>query len=261
MNLRKYSKTWISSAHQGFVEPGMASNTLAAFALAARKGADMIETDARMTRDGVLIANHDPVVHSFDGAGHPVTPTIAETDYADLAVLCLTADGRAKNRVPTLASVLSLAYFTGMAVNIDLKEGMAHAADIARLVMAHGMGGRTVYATNGAGMPAIRTVLAIDPAARFIDTKRNFPGRPGGAAGLSGPVLCLYRGFFRRKHRRNPRKRLQAGRHFPPHGQLSRRLPPPSGHGGISPHQRFRPNRPGNSRPVCFIISELRRIL
>ena len=34
----------------------MASNTLAAFALAARKGADMIETDARMTRDGVLIA-------------------------------------------------------------------------------------------------------------------------------------------------------------------------------------------------------------
>lgn len=196
MNLRKYSKTWISSAHQGFVEPGMASNTLAAFALAARKGADMIETDARMTRDGVLIANHDPVVHSFDGTGHPVTPTITETDYADLAALCLTADGRAENRVPTLASVLSLAYFTGMAVNIDLKEGMAHAADIARLVMAHGMGGRTVYATNGAGMPAIRTVLAIDPAARFIDTKRNFT-RDALAALPDYPARCfVYTGDF-----------------------------------------------------------------
>lgn len=43
-DLFKLRKTWISSAHQGFVEENIHSNTLAAYMLAARKGADMIET-------------------------------------------------------------------------------------------------------------------------------------------------------------------------------------------------------------------------
>ena len=55
----KRKKTWITSAHQGFVEENLHSNTLAAYAFAAKKGADMIKTDARMTKDGVLIVNHD----------------------------------------------------------------------------------------------------------------------------------------------------------------------------------------------------------
>ena len=54
-NFSKLRKTWISSAHQGFVQEGIHPNTLPAYALAAKKGADMIETDARMTRDGVLV--------------------------------------------------------------------------------------------------------------------------------------------------------------------------------------------------------------
>ena len=61
-DLFKLRKTWISSAHQGFVEGNIHSNTLAAYMLAARKGADMIETDARTTRDGILIVNHDATV-------------------------------------------------------------------------------------------------------------------------------------------------------------------------------------------------------
>lgn len=48
--MRKRKKTWITSAHQGFVNESLHSNTLAAYELAAKKGADMIETDARMTR-------------------------------------------------------------------------------------------------------------------------------------------------------------------------------------------------------------------
>ncbi len=79
----KRQKTWISSAHQGFVREGMHSNTLPAYALAAEKGADMIETDARMTRDGVLIVHHDPDVKGFDAAGNPVTCLISETDFAE----------------------------------------------------------------------------------------------------------------------------------------------------------------------------------
>lgn len=167
-------KTWISSAHQGYVEGNIHSNTLAAYMLAAEKGADMIETDARTTRDGILIANHDASVKGYDKNGTPVEYVIKDTDYADIAEITLTPDGDKRNRVPMLSEVLHLTYFTGMCINIDLKEGYAHAIDVARLVAEHGMRGRTVYATNGSGSHTINEILTIDPNARFIDTKSNY---------------------------------------------------------------------------------------
>ncbi len=170
----KRRKTWISSAHQGFVTENEHSNTLEAYKLAAQKGADMIEIDARMTRDGVLIVNHDAEVRGFDAAGQPVEYVISETDYADIAAVSLLKDNPQESRVPTLQEALRLAYYTGMGINIDLKEGIAHAAEIAQMVAANGMRGRTVYATNGAGAQAIRLILSIDPEARFIDTKQNY---------------------------------------------------------------------------------------
>lgn len=173
-DLFKLRKTWISSAHQGFVEGNIHSNTLAAYMLAARKGADMIETDARTTRDGILIVNHDATVKGYDENLKPVEYLISDTDYADIAKLTLTPDGDRQNRVPKLSEALHLAYFTGMCINIDLKEGAAHAMDVARLVAEHGMRGRTVYATNGSGAHTINEILAIDPGAIFIDTKANY---------------------------------------------------------------------------------------
>lgn len=170
----KSRKTWISSAHQGFVTPTLHSNTLAAFRLAAKKGADMIETDARMTKDNVLICNHDDTVRGFDAQGDPVSYLISETDYATIRAVRLLHEEPENNFVPTLEETLHLAYFYGMCVNIDLKEGMRHAENIARLVVSMGMRGRVVYATNGAGAPAINRILSIDPQARFIDTKANY---------------------------------------------------------------------------------------
>lgn len=167
-------KTWITSAHQGYVNENLHSNTLSAFALAAKKGADMIETDARMTKDGVLIANHDEDVKGFDLNGSPVKYIIADTDYSVIKNIRLFIEREEENRVPTLEQVLNLAYFSGMNVNIDLKEGIKNAAKIAKLVMENGMGGRVVYATNGAGAEAIKLILSIDPQAEFIDTKANY---------------------------------------------------------------------------------------
>ena len=60
---------------------------------------------------------------------------------------------------PTLREVLHLAYFTGMCVNIDLKEGLLHAADVAHLVVECGMRGRVFYATNGSGRAGSRCDL------------------------------------------------------------------------------------------------------
>ena len=194
--MKRLQKTWISSAHQGFVTDGVHSNTLAAYRLAAEKGADMIETDERTTRDGVIIANHDPIVKGFDENGEAVEYVIAETDYADIARLRLVRNGDLESRVPTLREILHLTYFTGMCVNIDLKEGLAHAAEVAHMAVECGMRGRTVYATNGSGAAAINLILGIDPDARFIDTKANFTREK--LAGVKGyPSKCfVYTGDF-----------------------------------------------------------------
>lgn len=142
--------------------------------MAAKKGADMIETDARMTKDGVLIVNHDEAVKGYDESGNEVKLVISETDYSDIKNISLLKERVEENRIPTLEETLHLAYFSGMCINIDLKEGIKNAANVARLVAKTGMRGRTVYATNGAGAEAINLILSIDPQARFIDTKQNY---------------------------------------------------------------------------------------
>ena len=167
-------KTWITSAHQGFVTEGIHSNTLAAYELAAQKGADMIETDARMTKDGILIVNHDADIKGYDKDGNEVTCLISQTNYSDIQKISLLKDNADVNRVPTLKQVLHIAYIKGMSIDIDLKEGIKHAEQIANLVVQTGMRGRTVYATNGAGAEAINLILSIDPEAKFIDTKQNY---------------------------------------------------------------------------------------
>ncbi len=168
-------KTWISSAHQGFVKDKMHSNTLSAFSLAAQMGADMIETDVRTTSDGVFVANHDADVVGYDENGNSVRYDISKT-HSDIITRVILApeDPCGIQYVPTLEQILHMAYYTGLQVNIDLKEGLAHAADIARLVCKFGMRGRVVYATNGAGAECIRQILQIDPKARFIDTPANY---------------------------------------------------------------------------------------
>ncbi len=168
-------KTWISSAHQGFVKDKMHSNTLSAIYLAATKGADMIETDVRTTSDGVFVANHNPEVTGLDENGNRVTYIISETPASVITKVILAPDDPyGVQYVPTLEELLHLAYYTGIRVNIDLKEGIAHAEDIARTVCKLGMRGRVVYATNGSGAQCINRILKIDPEAHFIDTPWNY---------------------------------------------------------------------------------------
>ncbi|MBR7040558.1 MAG: hypothetical protein IKI24_01810 [Clostridia bacterium] len=78
----KIGHTYLTSAHQGFVQGSMRPNTLSAFYLAALRGADMIETDARGSSDGVMMVCHDPVVRGFDASGSLVKYEIAKTPTA-----------------------------------------------------------------------------------------------------------------------------------------------------------------------------------
>ena len=90
-------------AHRGSPAPGqgIAENTVAAFARAARLGADGVELDVRLTADGRLAVHHDPEI---EGRG---------------PVAGLTA-GQLPDHVPLLEAALEAC--DGLFVNIEIKN-------------------------------------------------------------------------------------------------------------------------------------------
>lgn len=103
-------------------------NTLAAFDLAARLGADALEIDVRRTRDGAVVVFHDEETTRLTGqAGTIEARTLEEVRALD-AGFTFSPDGGATFpfrgaglAVPTLAEVL--ARYPALRLNIDAKTG------------------------------------------------------------------------------------------------------------------------------------------
>jgi glycerophosphoryl diester phosphodiesterase len=97
----------LTIAHRG-ASADAPENTLEAFALAVEHGADMIETDLHLTRDGVIVLHHDFSVRQR---------WIGELTLADL---------RARQpAVPTLEAALD-AFGRRVAFNLELKSEPRH---------------------------------------------------------------------------------------------------------------------------------------
>jgi glycerophosphoryl diester phosphodiesterase len=95
-------------------------NTLAGFRAAARVGARMVELDAKLSADGVVICHHDHELGRTSNGSGPV----AAQSFAALRVL--DAGGWfgpdfADERIPTLAEALDLIASLGMGVNVEIK--------------------------------------------------------------------------------------------------------------------------------------------
>ncbi|HEY5647693.1 MAG TPA: glycerophosphodiester phosphodiesterase family protein [Pseudomonadales bacterium] len=87
------------AAHRGSTT-GAPENTLAAIRWASDSGADLIETDVRLTADGSLVLIHDELVNrTTDGLGR-----VAELTLRDLQAL----DAGAGERVPTLEEAMGM---------------------------------------------------------------------------------------------------------------------------------------------------------
>jgi glycerophosphoryl diester phosphodiesterase len=87
-------------------------NTMPAFELALRQGADMIETDVRRSADGVLVLLHDETTARWDGRKRRV----ARCSFAELQMLDV-----AGARVATLAEACAFAREKGMRLNVEIK--------------------------------------------------------------------------------------------------------------------------------------------
>ena len=109
-------------AHRGM--PGMRrENTLPSFKLALDHGADAIELDVHVTRDGVVVVHHDAAVHDRPILG---------LSWKELAVVDLGAGAR----IPRLEDVLT-AVGQRAVVYVELKGSGIEEAVVAT-VRAHG---------------------------------------------------------------------------------------------------------------------------
>jgi glycerophosphoryl diester phosphodiesterase len=143
--------TPIAIAHRG--DPVTErENTLAAFAAAVRKGADMVELDLRRTRDGEIVVLHDASLARL----WAVDQAVADLDLAELKQV-----GRGAMRVPTLGEVLDaidvplMVDFTGD----EVVEGAV------TKVREAGAISRSLFVTGNVG--ALRVLRAFAPEARI----------------------------------------------------------------------------------------------
>jgi glycerophosphoryl diester phosphodiesterase len=130
-------------------------NTIAAFELARRQGADMIELDVQPTADGALAIFHDDTTERWDGNPRPVE----QCSLADLQALDIGGE-----RVTTLEETLAFARETGMALNVELKTAGV-GARTAALLRQFGLLEQTVVSSFVHA--ALAELAAADPAVRL----------------------------------------------------------------------------------------------
>jgi len=110
-------------AHRGGAREST-ENTIAAFQRAVQIGADGIETDIRLTRDGIVVVYHDERFGRVEGLSPAHrSRLISEMSYAELTAQTLipVGDDTGGRRVPTLEQLLSNT--RGGLLNIEIKRG------------------------------------------------------------------------------------------------------------------------------------------
>ncbi|GJF34044.1 glycerophosphoryl diester phosphodiesterase [Kitasatospora sp. NE20-6] len=143
-------------------------NTLRSVESALAAGADAVEVDVRLTRDGVPVLLHDAGLQRLWGDPRPIDRVTAE----EAAAL-----GTPGVRIPSLAEALkAVAAAPGARLLIDLDDP-GPAAAVHRAVADLGAEDRVAYCGPTAAMLAVR---ALDPGAELSLTWRRpqLPGRP-----------------------------------------------------------------------------------
>lgn len=153
----------LNIAHRG-ASGHAPENTLAAFALAREMGADAIETDLRLTRDGVVVAMHDSDLQRTTGAGGLVAGmTAAELRELDAAARWQGAARFPKQAIPTLGQVLQIAREKSLRCYLEIKATRDGATERA-VAEALRTGGAARHAVISFDEEVLRRMRQIEPA-------------------------------------------------------------------------------------------------
>lgn len=141
-------------------------NTLPAFQKAADLGADGVELDIQMTKDGQIVVIHDERIdRTSDGSGWVKDFTLAELRRYNYQK---TRPEYGHVDIPLMEEVFELLKPTGLSINIELKTGVFFyprlEAKILQLTARMGMEVRVLYSSfNHASMVKIKE---LNPAAK-----------------------------------------------------------------------------------------------
>lgn len=104
-------------AHRG-VRALAPENTLSSFSLAAEQGIGWVETDVKLSHDGVPILFHDDVLeHVTSGHG-----AVADKSWDELRQLVVRGGiSPSTDVIPTLQDALRLVFDRGLRINLELK--------------------------------------------------------------------------------------------------------------------------------------------
>jgi glycerophosphoryl diester phosphodiesterase len=106
-------------AHRGY-SAAFAENTMSAFLEAEKAGADGIELDVQLTRDGEIVVIHDEKVdRTTSGKGF-----VNDFLYKDIKNLNANKKGLKKEPIPSLKEVLEWMQTNNLVCNIELKNGL-----------------------------------------------------------------------------------------------------------------------------------------
>lgn len=163
--MKRKNRTMKIWAHRG-VSGHAPENTLPAFELAHVMGADGIELDVQLSKDGVPVVIHDEWIDRVsDGTGYVRDYTLEELKAFNMN-RSFPAYGRVA--IPTLEEVYDLARKTDLAINLELKnstvfyEGLEE--KVLRLAEEKGLADRIIYSSfNHYSMRRIKQLL---PTAR-----------------------------------------------------------------------------------------------
>lgn len=171
-------------------------NTARSFDRAIELGVDAIEFDLRVTRDGVVVVNHDPTVdRTTNGTGAIAAMTLAELRELDAGAR-FTVDGKAFPYRGEGVSILTfeelLERYGSIPLLIEVKVATAVEGAI-RLIQRHGAEDRVLMDSTDMGAVAPFRGTRLLTGASLPDVVRLLPrallGRP--PANLPYSALCI----------------------------------------------------------------------
>lgn len=145
-------------AHRG-ASALAAEHTMASYRRALDDGADVLELDVRLARDGAIVVSHDPTLERALGLPRAIADHDLPALRRELAARHPQADPA--TLLPTLDEVMSA--FPGVRLNIELKDESAALADaVAAAIERHERGEQVLVAS-----------FHRDVLARFRDRARR----------------------------------------------------------------------------------------
>lgn len=157
-------------AHRGY-SAAFAENTMSAFIEAGNVGADGIELDVQLTKDGEIVVIHDEKVdRTTTGKGF-----VKDFLYRDIRKLNANKNGVKKEPIPTLTEIFDWMQNNKLQCNIELKNGLipyeGMEEKVVQLVRTYGFEDRIVISSfnHYSIVHSYRLAPEIETAPLFIE--------------------------------------------------------------------------------------------